>query len=99
MALNGANREKEDAKEAESDALEQVAYWKNKAEQQREAKNKWKKKCASLNDKVVGKVVRAFERLRFGQVTDGGEEVKEKVSELISKDTADPDWSSEGDTF
>ena len=97
--MNGARKEKEDALAAEKEALEekaealvQVEVWKKRAEQQREAKNKLKEAKKGVHDKVVGKVIRALERMSVEKgETDGGNSVKEKMSEMVSKDTEEPD--------
>ena len=104
LCLNGARKEKEDALAAEKEALEekaealvQVEVWKKRAENQREAKNKLKEAKKGVHDKVVGKVIRALERMSVEKgETDGGNSVKEKMSEMVSKDTEEPeDFSSD----
>ena len=109
LAMNGARRERDDARESEAEArnevlslLEKVESWKKRAEQQRKAKNKEKERNEKLNEKVLGKMLRALERLSVKKgETDGGERAKKEMSEVISKDTADPeeDWSGSDATF
>ena len=103
LALNGARREKEDAvwaedleREAKEVALREVVVWKRRAEEQRDLKKKLKKENGALHEKIVGKVIRALEKLSVENgETDGGKSVKQKMSEMVSKDTEEPDSSEE----
>ena len=106
VCLNGARKERDDALGAEKEALEEkeealrtAEFWKKKAGVQREAKNKLKVANKGLHEKVVGKVIRALERLNleveFEGETDGGKMMKEKMTELVSKDTVEQDFSSD----
>ena len=85
--------------------LEKVESWKKRAVRQREAKNKERERNEELNEKVLGKMLRALERLSLKKgETDGGKRAKQEISEVISKDTADPedaeeDWSGSDATF
>ena len=82
------------------DALEQVKFWKDKAGQQRKSKNELKVKLKGVKVKFSGKIIRALDRMNKEEGKDGNS-VKERMAELISKDTADveSDWSGEDVSF
>jgi len=107
LVVMGARREREDAVEAEKEALkrekaalELVEFWKGKATAQRTAKNKMKE---ALKAEVVLKVIRAIDRVNEmeGMDEEENEKAKVKVAENVSKDTAEPgsDWSNGDETF
>ena len=83
-------------REAKEVALREVVVWKRRAEEQRDLKKKLKKENGALHEKIVGKVIRALEKLSVENgETDGGKSVKQKMSEMVSKDTEEPDSSEE----